>query len=332
MPYIPGDSKSTALNTNSFAAITLLASAFTLVGCTEDKQDPRLEITIVGDQYEAGDNTLISQLVTDPGGSTSIRNTSEGQLVWKSQGYYQRNRDLGQVFYLHTAQELSAVILRTGPSDKAVLSGAPGSELFLQFYQVEGEPRINDNGTPVGTDALHGFSTNHRCDDFIEGIHYRPLEVYRGGKLPGLPPTFDSGGATRDSSGNLQFLRFSMEPPLELPPGRYAFMVGFTQPGEMRGITLANANRASLPDTPELGDRHDLYPDGWGLRREGSGKVPPTMLESSQEPTDPTVLQNLRSESLFPVGKERFGIPPTTDGYPDVDTYRDLTFAIEVKQ
>jgi len=38
------------------------------------------------------------------------------------------------------------------------------------------------------------------------------------------------------------------------------------------------------------------------------------------------VLCKLEEESYFPDFEMRLGIPPTCDGYPDVDTYRDLEF------
>ena len=37
----------------------------------------------------------------------------------------------------------------------------------------------------------------------------------------------------------------------------------------------------------------------------------------------------LIEQSLFPTGPKRFKLEPGTDGYPDVDTYRDLEFYLE---
>ena len=67
------------------------------------------------------------------------------------------------------------MVLRSGPSDATVLAGAPGAKVFVQFFEVTGEPRIHENGTPPGTRAAHGFSINHRCDDFVTGVDYQPL-------------------------------------------------------------------------------------------------------------------------------------------------------------
>ncbi len=293
-------------------------------------QNPVLKISVLGNDYKVHEKTLISQLESDQGGNTSIRNNESQHLVWKSKGYYQRNRDLGQVFTLKESRSISAVVLRTGPDDKAVLPGAIGSELFLQFYEVTGEPSVNDNGTPPGTKATHGFSDNHRCDDFIDGMGFEQLVIYDGGILPVMSPTFDSNGETGDHESKLTYLRFELNPPLDLDAGKYAFMVGFSNPGEMRGLTLANANRAHLNEPPAINDGFDLYGGGWGLRREGNGQTPPTMILSETEPNDADLKNSLLSESSFPEMQSRFQIDPTSDGYPDVDTYRDLTFAIEV--
>jgi hypothetical protein len=70
----------------------------------------------------------------------------------------------------------------------------------------------------------------------------------------------------------------------------------------------------------------DNYSGGWGLRREGNGKNPPRKIPGDQPPEDAEQLRQLREESSFPPGEARFMIPPTCEGYPDVDTYRDHEF------
>jgi len=281
------------------------------------------------------DRTPIHTTRSNPGGSTSIRNVTASNLAWKSQGYFQRNRDLGQVFAPKADFKLDAIVLRTGPSDSAVKAGAPGAEIFLQFFEVSGKPRINDNGTGPGMEARHGFSKNHRCDDYIEGVRYRSIHLVQGGIFPDLPPTRDKAGEpTGDSTGKLHYLRFDLTDTDELlfrAGKRYAFMVGFDQPGVERALTLGNYNAASVNAEPSLTDRHDYYHDGWGLRREGDGTKPPTMTGSAEQPSDARLLQKLIRESLFEPAPKRFELSPTTDGYPDVDTYRDLEFYIEGK-
>lgn len=107
---------------------------------------------------------------------------------------------------------------------------------------------------------------------------------------------------------------------------RYAFMVGFINPGPQRNFTLANRNNASSPREPTMIDGLDTYPGGWGLRREGNGKTPPLKVPGQQPPANPSVLKQLKAESAFPDGPARYSILPTCEGYPDVDTYRDLEF------
>ncbi|RMF96132.1 MAG: hypothetical protein D6741_11060 [Planctomycetota bacterium] len=293
-----------------------------------------LVVSALGKRFVADpERTMIAVSTSDGGGSTSVRNNDAAHLVWKDEGYYQRNRDLGQVFLARKTFRLDAIVLRTGPSDAAVKPGAPGAELFVQFFEVHGEPRIDDNGTPPGSSATHGFSKNHRCDDFLTGVTYRPIRVVRGGRFPDLPPTVDEAGRpTGDTTGKLHYLRFDFtgEDELVFEQGkRYAFMVGFVHPGPNRAFTLGNRNFASLPDPPVLGDRHDLYPDGWAIRREGNGQVPPTMIGESEPPVAGPLREKLVAESLFAPVPERFSLTPTTDGYPDVDTYRDFEFYIE---
>jgi len=250
------------------------------------------------------------------GGNTSVRNAAP--LRWKPQGYFQRNRDLGQVFTAEKDFTLDAIILRTGNAHAAFLSGMPGTPVFVQFFEVTGEPTIDDNGTPVGTGATHGFSTNHRCDDFVRGVTYRPLHVAAGGVMPDL---------SQDGGGRFVYMKWDLlgKGEWRFRAGqRYAFMVGIVEAGEQRGFTLANRNNASSPKPPSM-TLDDTYHGGWGLRREGSGKKP-AMVAGESPPDDAATLRRLHAESFFPPGAARYAIPPTCDGYPDVDTYRDLEF------
>jgi hypothetical protein len=260
----------------------------------------------------------IKQIGADTGGNTSVRNSSP--LKWKESGYYQRNRDLGQVFTAERTFVLDAIILRTGNGHSAFLPGAAGAPLFIQFFEVTGTPAIDDNNTPVGTDATHGFSTNHRCDDFIRGVTYKPLLIVSGGIMPDL---------AAEGDGKLTYMKWGITGAGELrfeSGRRYAFMVGMSRPGRMRGFTLANRNNASSPAPPSMKDSLDKYHGGWSLRREGNGRTPPTMIPGDNPPAEPALIQKLKEESYFPTGDARFAIPPTCEGYPDVDTYRDLEF------
>ena len=267
-------------------------------------------------------------------GGPSSRNTDAEHLVWKKQGYFQRNRDIGQVFLPMQDLHLDAIVLRLGPSDNAVKAGAPGAELFLQFFEVIGKPRINDNGTPQGADSKHGFSRNHRCDDFIEGVTYRSIHIARGGIFPKLPPTTDKqGNSTGNKTARLQYLRFDLSGKDELVfkgGKRYAFMLGLIEPGPERAFALGNCNEAKRNAPPSNTDKYDKYHDGWALRREGDGTIPPIMTGKRKQPDDARLLKKLVKESLFNSPQARFHLSPTTAGYPDVDTYRDLEFYLEI--
>jgi hypothetical protein len=294
-----------------------------------------LKVTALGKEYKPDPARVpIMQTEANTGGSTSVRN--ELPLIWKESGYFQRNRDLGQVFTPEQTFVLDAIVLRTGPSDAAVLAGAPGAKVFVQFFEVTGTPTINDNGTPPGTKAKHGFSSNHRCDDFIEGVTYKSIRVVKGGVFPDIPPTRDAGGQpVNGDAGRFHYMRwaFTGDDRLTFEAGkRYAFMVGFEEPGRNRGFTLANANKAGIDAPPSLTDQHDRYHGGWGLRREGDGTLPPTMIPGPQPPADAQKVEQLKRESLFATGAARYELSPTTDGYPDVDTYRDHEFYLEVSQ
>lgn len=54
------------------------------------------------------------------------------------------------------------------------------------------------------------------------------------------------------------------------------------------------------------------------------------MLPSKDEPKPGSPERDrLLKEAAFPEGDARYAILPTSDGYPNVDTYRDLEFYIE---
>ena len=293
-----------------------------------------LVVEIIGREYLPDPSrVVVGQSRADAGGSTSIRNVDEHHLEWKEQGYFQRNRDLGQVFTAPKDFELDAIVIRTGPSDAAVGAGASGAKVFIEFFEVLGDPIVDDNATPMGTEATHGFSKNHRCDDLLRGVDYQPVVVVRGGLFPDLPPTRNAANEpTGDATGKLVYLRWRLTGsarPRFVGGKRYAFMFGFEEPAQGRAFTLANANAAGINAPAQLGDRHDAYPEGWAIRREGNGTRPPLMIPGPRPPQEATSFQRLIEQSLFPTGPKRFKLEPGTDGYPDVDTYRDLEFYLE---
>ncbi len=291
-----------------------------------------LGVEDLGKQYNAHPLQVpayLSANQSDMGGTTSVRRADSPNLTWKTEGYYQRNRELGQVFNVPvgTFIQIDAIVLRTGNSSNAVQPGAPGADVYLQFFEVVGSPVINDNGTPKGTPSTHGFSTNHRTDDFLEGIVYKPIAIVRGGTFPDFEPTTQNGG----QAGHLRYMRWDLKDEAEITLAggkRYAFMVGFTQDGPKRGFSLGNNNQASSTDVPAL--RKDA--DGaawWSIRREGDGTLPPTQFPGASPPQDEPTRQLLVKAALFSSGHELM-LSPTTDGFPDVDSYRTLEFYIEL--
>ena len=298
---------------------------------TPDAIPDGLSIEDLGKSYQPGSGRVPAYLqynVANRGGTTSVRRSDSTTLKWKDEGYYQRSRELGQVFNVPSGEELTldAIVLRTGNSSSAILEGAAGAEVYIQFFEVSGQPVINDNGTPLGTESQHGFSTNHRTDDYLDGVTYTPIAIARGGIFPDLPATTQNGG----QPGHLRYLRWDLEGEAELTlPGgkRYAFIVGFTSDGPNKGFSLGNDNQAADPAAPAL--RSD--PNGtswWGIRREGDGTLPPTQVPGDEPPADGELRRSLVLESLYAENHE-CTLSPTTDGFPDVDTYRTLEFYIE---
>jgi hypothetical protein len=275
------------------------------------------------------------------GGNTSIRNERRETLAWKGTpdangfGYFQRNRDLGQTFWTPKNQAVTVrrLILRSGRGTNAWMKGASRANVYLQWFEVQSLPRqsvrINDNRTPVGTRATHGYDMNHhRCDDFIEGVRYVPLAISAPAPLPDLPPTTRDGWhAENRQPGHLRYFEIllSATDQVTLQPDRfYAFLIGFAEEGTDRGLGLANQQWVHLPDPPQL-LRNPAGLPWWGIRREGNGQLPPRMASSATPPSDPRELQPFLDQSLFPPRHTEL-IRPSSDGYPDVDTYRTLEF------
>lgn len=283
------------------------------------------------------------------GGNTSFRNDVAEELAWKGSpdsngtGYFQRNRDLGQTFVVPPGRDVlvRSIVLRTGRGNNAVMAGAPGARLLLQWFAVEAIPgqtlRIDDRGTPQGSRASHGFDMNlHRADDVVEGVRFRPLRVFSGGPLPNWAPTTQpeqdqgSGAAFGEQAGHLRYFRVALPAGagLRLKGGRrFAFVVGFAEPGARRGIGLANHHTVHSQAPPEF-MRDARGKERWAIRREGNGRLPPTMIEAPEPPADAARRASLVAEAVFPARRWE-SLMPTSDGYPDVDTYRTLEFAVE---
>lgn len=294
----------------------------------------QLKVTAIGKEYNPVDaEVAVYQQAFSNGGNTSVRNVDKANLKWKGQGYFQRNRDLGQVFTPEKDFFLKAIVLRTGPGDAAVLFNTPGAKVFLQLFEVTGEPKINDNKSPFGAESKHGFTQSHRGDDYIEGVEYKSIAIAKGGVFPEIPATNKDGEPLDRDLGKLQYMRWELMGSLILKfeaGKRYAFLVGFEEPAQGLGFTLANYNAASSTDSSSLNGNAVGYNGGWSIRREGDGTLPPTLFEGENPPKQMDLINLANKESLFATGDARYALEPTTDGYPDVDTYRDLEFALEV--
>ncbi len=316
-----------AIAFNSYATF----SAIELLGDTVTYEFEPVSLKAIGKKFKVHSNVTEYQDKADMGGNTSVRNVGSDGLKWKSQGYFQRNRDLGQVFIPKKDTWVKSIVVRTGPAESAVLYDTPGSKVFIQFFEIFGDPIINDNGTPAGTKSAHGFNTNHRTDDFIEGVEYKSLPVIYTGVFPeDAPATKDKEGNFKGDAGCLVYIRWSFTEPVFFKANhRYGFIIGFAETGSELGFTLANANRAAATDAPDLDDQNTPYKGGWSFRREGDGTLPPTMIPGENPPESSRLVQQLKSESVFFPGNDRFNLSPTSDGFPDVDTYRALEFYIE---
>lgn len=282
-------------------------------------------------------------------GNTSIRNTDEADLVWKGSpasngfGYFQRNRDMGQVFNVPDSinVKIEALVLRTSKGNSALLEGTSGAELYVVFFEVKAKEgstiKINENGTTKGDQATHGFDFQfNRCDDFIEGDKYIFLHRFSGGIFPDIKATTQTAYKTSDTlpygeqEGHLRYIRFKFaDTSLYLEGGkRYAFIIGFTEPGKHRGIAWSISTKVHTKEAAKF-VKDENGKVRWGIRREGDGTLPPTMIANPNPPTDSAAYKKLVAESMFP--PNHFDtLSPTTNGYPDVDTYRTMEFYLEL--
>ena len=336
--------------------LTLYLSAlFILFAC--HRNTGTFVIEDLGKNYELDSHKLIPGLYCDipeeniHRGNTSIRNEDRNSLVWKGSpnsngyGYFQRNRDLGQVFNVPEGKDvqLDALILRTSLGSNAVMEGAAGSEMTIVFYEVNlknGESlRINENGTTKGELAKHGYDVQlNRCDDYIEGAEYTVIHRSVGGIFPDIPATTQPGRKESNDSpygeqeGHLHYFRCDLQGSSELvlkAGKRYAFMIGFTNPGKNRGMALAIKTEVTTKESAQfVKDENGAI--CWGIRREGNGTLPPTMIQNSLPPRDSNQYNLLVNESMFPENHYET-LSPTSNGYPDVDTYRTMQYYLELK-
>ncbi|MCU0352513.1 MAG: hypothetical protein MUD08_02050 [Cytophagales bacterium] len=297
-------------------------------------------------------NVVVFYEGRDPGGNTSIAHEATDLYKWSGQSayaasswgyfkadgqevpYIKRDRDLGQTFaYTGTAPKtLTSITVSTGYGTDAVRQGMYGQTVSLQLFEVVGSPVWNRNGSDSTTEAFHGFPHNrpgdnipHERDDYFTGEKYVSIGVFTGAVFPDKVAFGFASNAT-DIDPNHQnlkgrYLRFQLPAAgkIVLQPGKtYAFLVMIDKMGKDYGFTLAN-------------HYYGKYPGGHGIRRDGNGVFPPVPPDPSKDFKDPANRKAYESAHFPTDMQKRTAIPPGTNGYPDVDTWRDLQFYIEAK-
>ncbi len=295
-------------------------------------------------------NTVAFYEGHDAGGNTSIIYDTKDSYKWsgnslytaQDQGYYnadgqevpyiKRDRDLGQTFIYTgtTPQKITAITVSTGYGTNAVRKGMYGQNISIQLFEVLGVPVLHHNGSDSTTEAFHGFPHNrsgdsipHERDDYFTGERYVSLGVFSGAVFPDKAAFGFSGHEAEVSPNhpNLKgkLLRFALPAAskIVLKPGKtYAFLIMIDRMGKDSGFTLAN-------------HYYGNYPGGHGIRRDGNGVFPPVPPDPSKDFRHPAN-QKAYESAHFPADlQKRTSIAPGTDGYPDVDTWRDFQFYIE---
>ncbi len=329
--------------------ITVFTAATISVSCSQ-KSNRITSATLIMSDSVAKDNVVAFFDQSSPGGNTSVSNDLDYNYKWSGQSpftasgfgyftpdgheipYVKRNRDIGQTFtYKGKApRKLKSITVRLGFGDNVVRTGTYGQSISIQLFEVSGKRTLNNNGSDSTKKAFHGYPHNrveldipHERDDFLEGIKFEMLAVMSGFKFPEkVDFGFDNSMNIDPDHQNLKgkYLNFIIPEQSQIilePTKEYAFLVMIDSIGENRGFTLGN-----------LMNGH--YPGGFGIRREGHGIFPPVTAYPEFNFNHPLNRPAVKT-SLFPSDfKERILVPPGSNGYPDVDTYRDLEFYIKI--
>jgi len=299
---------------------------------------PAANIAAFYDKYDTGGNTSIAHDIDNSykwSGYTPYPSGSWGYFTPDGTEipYIKRDRDLGQTFIINSAGKvrLESITLKLGYGDNVVRTGTYGKDLSLQIFEVKGTPVLNDNGTGTGMEAFHGFPhdrpeqiIDHHRDDYLEEELYTSISVIRGFRFPWKKefriPNDSIKVSPDDSSLKGRYIQFRIPEDIKITmePGKtYAFLVMIDKPGENIGFTLANNYTGS-------------YQFGHAIRRDGNGVFPPFPANPLKDFTDPENRKALESAHFPDEFIKRISISPGTNGYPDVDTWRDLEFYIEV--
>jgi hypothetical protein len=294
---------------------------------------------------------LIAYTEADTSGNTSIAFDAEDIYKWsgksvvtaENQGYFnekneeipyiKRDRDLGQTFRYTPSvnKQLKSITVRLGFGTNVVRPQTYGSALSLQLFEVTGTPILNNNNSDSTTEAYHGFPHDRNRDsilslrdDYFTGEVYNSIRVLRGAFFPkksdfGFKETDTISPDHAKVKGKYLTFLIPKSQSITLEKGKtYAFLIMIDEKGKNRGFTLANRY---------IGN----FPDGHGIRRDGNGifpPVPPNPMKDFNDPENKAAMQSAHFPDDF---NERVKIQPGTNGYPDVCTWRDLFFLIEVE-
>jgi hypothetical protein len=297
------------------------------------------------------ENSIIFSTESDKSGNTSVAFDAEdihkwsGKSVVRAEGfgyfdekgeeisYIKRDRDLGQTFRYTDTQnkKLKSITVQLGFGTNVVRPAMYGKNLSIQIFEVSGKAILNKNNSN-GIEAFHGFPHDRNGDsipdlrdDYFTGEIFKSLGVFGGATFPPKSAFgFEQTDEISPDHSNLKgkYLKFVLPKKyhIVLKKGKtYAFLILIDEIGKNQGFTLANSYIGS-------------YPDGHGIRRDGNGIFPPTMSNPMKNFTDVENRQAMRSAHFPTDFKKRIQIPPATNGYPDVCTWRDLVFFIEAEK
>ena len=333
-----------------FKLLAVVGICYLIVSCNSVKIYNGLNVALIA--VPPSENIAVAVEKLDTRGNTSVANDNEDLYKWSGNGiaaceswgyftqegleipYIKRDRDLGQTFEIIAGTDvlLKSITVMTGFGSNVVRPGTYGQPMALQIFEVSGNPVVNDNGSPANTEALHGFPHDRQNlhieaerDDYWVGEKYKSVVLLTGANFPS-PAEFRLNNTDSLINPDHQqlkgrLLQFSLDGdfPVVLHKNRkYAFLIMLVNRADNNGFTLANAYK---------GD----YQGGHGIRRDGNGSFPPVKCDPAKDFHDKANLKAYKS-AHFPASLEkRAKIQPGTNGYPDVDTWRDLVFYIETK-
>ena len=283
----------------------------------------RIETPTLGQERLA--SAQLSSDVEDSGGASiqfsttkTLRPVPEG-VNSEVPSYLTRDRDLGQVFVAENSGNVARLVLRVAPRDDAIGTDSEGANIFVQWFEVSGTGRLNDNRTKEG--KVVSWTDDPRADDVIEGERYRSVGVYRGGIVPKLGP------------GDWFEIRFSSRSPKVGQGKRYGFLLGFEEPGPDRSLTLASLFWG------RLGSGDSSVRLNHGLRREGSPRPDPLLYPEKVVPSPGMAKDSFPADydrwwwrpSLPTNFAQRIKQAPGTFGRPECDTWRELAHVVVLR-